>query len=257
MDFATQEMLGLSETLNDEQWDLPSGADGWSVKDVVAHTGCLMSLLVAAVGGVAAPDMGIEQINELQVAERRALDGPETIAFVRDQLAVALQTFAPLQDEPLASTTAQLVDLGTYPLHAIVDMFTFDIATHLRYDILRPRGPIEIEIGALDETQLGPAVSWLLGGIPRMQPTLPSEFVGPLTLNLTGPASTVVDISSDGEAITVAQPVESHVEHKTTISSSTADFMAWSTRRLPWQQLVSVEGDRDEAARFLNALNLV
>jgi hypothetical protein len=72
MDLATQEMLGLSETLNDEQWDLPSGADGWSVKDVVAHSGCLMSLLVAAVGGVAAPDMGIEQINELQVAERRA-----------------------------------------------------------------------------------------------------------------------------------------------------------------------------------------
>jgi hypothetical protein len=24
-----------------------------------------------------------------------------------------------------------------------------------------------------------------------------------------------------------------------------------------WQQMVSVEGDRDEAARFLNALNLI
>ena len=27
--------------------------------------------------------------------------------------------------------TAPLAELGTYPLHSIVDMFTFDIATHL------------------------------------------------------------------------------------------------------------------------------
>jgi hypothetical protein len=35
------------------------------------------------------------------------------------------------------------------------------------------------------------------------------------------------------------------------------DFLAWSTTRLPWQQLVTVEGDHDGAARFLNALNLI
>ena len=49
----------------------------------------------------------------------------------------------------------------------------------------------------------------------------------------------------------------SAVEPRAVITSSTDDFLAWSTKRLPWQQLVSVEGDRDEAARFLNALNLV
>jgi hypothetical protein len=81
-----------------------------------------MSLLVDAVGGAAAPDMGIEQINEVMVGEKRGLDGAETIDFVRRNLAVALKTFEPLQEEPLASTTAQLADLGTYPLHAIVDM---------------------------------------------------------------------------------------------------------------------------------------
>jgi hypothetical protein len=64
-------------------------------------------------------------------------------------------------------------DLGTYPLHAIVDMFSFDITTHLRYDIVQPRGPIEVSLRRLDERQLGPAVSWLLAGIPRMQCKLP------------------------------------------------------------------------------------
>jgi hypothetical protein len=117
--------------------------------------------------------MGIEELNEVQVAQKRGLDGPGTMAFVRSELATALETFAPLQEEPLASTTAQLADLGTYPLHAIVDMFTFDITTHLRYDIVKSRGPIEVNLRSLDERQLGPAVSWLLAGIPRMQRKLP------------------------------------------------------------------------------------
>ena len=43
MDLAAQEMLGVGETLTDEQWHLPSGAEGWSVKDVVARAGCLIS----------------------------------------------------------------------------------------------------------------------------------------------------------------------------------------------------------------------
>jgi hypothetical protein len=30
----------------------------------------------------------------------------------------------------------------------------------------------------------------------------------------------------------------------------------WSTKGLPWQQLVTMEGAQDEAARFLDALNL-
>jgi uncharacterized protein (TIGR03083 family) len=89
MDLAAQELLSVSETLTDEQWHLPSGAEGWSVKDVVAHAGCLMAFLVAAVGGAAAPDMGIEELNEVQVAGKRRLDGAETMAFVRSELATA------------------------------------------------------------------------------------------------------------------------------------------------------------------------
>ena len=76
MDVAAQEMLGVGETLTDEQWQLPSGAEGWSVKDVVAHAGCLMAYLMVAVGGAAVPDIGIEELNEVQVAQKRGLDEP-------------------------------------------------------------------------------------------------------------------------------------------------------------------------------------
>lgn len=50
---------------------------------------------------------------------------------------------------------------------------------------------------------------------------------------------------------------DSAFEPRAMITSSTDDFLAWSTKRVPWQQLVSDEGDGGEAARFLNALNLV
>src|SRR5262249_54042701 len=97
----------------------------------------------------------------------------------------------------------------------------------------------------------------LLGGIPQMQRDLPKEFAGPIGLDLTGPAGTLVVISSDATAITVIPWSIFDSEPRAVNTSSTEDFLAWSTTRLPWQQLVSVAGDHDEAARFLNALNLV
>jgi uncharacterized protein (TIGR03083 family) len=257
MELATQELLSVAETLTDEQWHLPSGAQGWSVKDAVVHAGCLMEYLIAAVSGNVVPGIGIEALNDVQVAEKRGLDRAETMAYVRQELTAAQAAFAPMQEEPLASTKAPLQDLGTYPLHAIADMFTFDITTHLRYDIVKPRGPIDASLPPLDERQLGPAVSWLLGGIPQMQPDLPKEFAGPIGLDLTGPAGTRVVISSDSTAITVIPRSVFDSEPRAVITSSTKDFLAWPTARLSWQGLVSVTGDRDEAARFLNALNLV
>jgi hypothetical protein len=53
-------------------------------------------------------------LNEVQVAEKRGLDRAGTMAFVRAELAAALETFAPLQEEPVASATAQLADHWTW-----------------------------------------------------------------------------------------------------------------------------------------------
>jgi hypothetical protein len=69
-----------------------------------------------------------------------------------------------------------------------------------------------------------------------MQRKLPREFAGPLDLHLTGPAGTQVVISSDGAAITVSPGTGSTLQPRAVITSSTDDFLAWSTTRLPWQQ---------------------
>jgi hypothetical protein len=257
MQLAAQEILTIGETLDADQWQLPSAATGWSVQDVVVHAGCLLGLLMAAVGGEVVPETGIEALNDIQVAEKRGWNSAQALEALQQNLDKALAVFAPLQDEPVASVETQMLDLGSYPLHSIVDMFTFDLTTHLRYDMLTPRGPVDRHLPPLGETQLAPAVSWLLGGIPKMQPDLPQHISAPLALNLTGPAAQKVVISVNGGAISVIPQAETDLATIATMTSSTSDFLAWSTTRLPWGPLVSIEGERAAAAEFLDALNLI
>jgi uncharacterized protein (TIGR03083 family) len=257
MQLAAQDILAIGEGLDPAQWQLPSAASGWSVQDVVVHTECLLDMLMAAVGGAAVPEIGIEALNDLQVTEQRGRSSAQALEALQQNLDKALEVFAPLQDEPMASVETAMLDLGSYPLHSIVDMFTFDLTTHLRYDILTPRGPVERHLPPLGETQLVPAVSWLLGGIPKMQPDLPQHISAPLALHLTGPAARQVVIGVNGGAISVAPQAQTDFAAVATMTSSTSDFLAWSTKRLPWEPLVSIDGDTDAARRFLTALNLI
>jgi len=134
-------------------------------------------------------------------------------------------------------------------------MFTFDMTTHLRYDIVAPRGPITRQLPPLDELRLGPSVSWLLGGILKMQADLASHLIAPLALQLTGPAAANILISNEAGIITV-RPPRSSDKPAATLTSTTADFLAWSTTRLPWRAVVTVTGDHKVAGEFLDAINL-
>jgi uncharacterized protein (TIGR03083 family) len=258
MQLATKDIMEMARTFTDQEWAAPSAAQGWSIHDVVAHAGNLLGVVVDAVNGqLVTPDgMGIEELNDVQVAQQRDRSPSEILDNLEKQMAAALPMFTSLQDEPLASTEAALLDLGSYPLHAIVDMFTFDFTTHLYLDILAPRGPIRRTTRPLDEAHLGPAVSWLLGGIPKMQPNLWRRLAGPLSLVLTGPAATSVVLTPTGSAITITPPQDQRDPVLATVTSTTDDLLAWSTTRTPWRDLVTVDGDQTVAATFLDALNL-
>src|SRR5246127_3413756 len=196
---AANDLVDIGRGLNDSEWQTPSAAAGWLVRDVISHVGCLLELLQAAVRGEAMPDSRIEPLNDAMVAERRSWDNTRILENVQKQLQQAIATFMPLQGEPTASVETPMLDLGTYPLHAIADMFTFDMTTHLRYDILAPRGPITRQLPPLDESRLAPSVSWALSGIPTMQPDLAHHLTAPLVLRLTGPGATEVLISANAD----------------------------------------------------------
>jgi uncharacterized protein (TIGR03083 family) len=254
---AAEEIFTIAETLTYDEWHTPSAASGWSVGDVICHVGCLLELLQAAVRGDSLPDSRIEALNDTQVAQRRHWEPARVLDYVHTQLDSALPVFTTLQDEPLASVQTPMLDLGSYALRAIPDMFTFDMTTHLRYDILSPRGPITRDLPPLDDVRLAPSVSWLLGGIPQMQPELVHHLSAPLALRLTGAAAQDVFISADEDVITVRPLDCAAINPAATLTSTTPDFLAWSTTRLPWQQLVSIDGNTTVAAAFLDALNLI
>jgi uncharacterized protein (TIGR03083 family) len=253
---AGRDLVDIARNLDATEWQTPSAATGWSVRDVISHIGCLLELLQAAVRGEELPDSGIEPLNDEMVAGRRGWDNTRILKNVQNQLEQAIATFTTLQEEPMASVEAPMLDLGTYPLHGIADMFTFDMTTHLRCDILAPRGPITRQLPPLDEVCLGPSVSWLLGGIPKMQADLGSHIVAPLALRLNGPAAANVLINTDAGIITV-KPLQPSDKPAATLISTTTDFLAWSTTRLPWRALVGVAGDDSVAGEFLDAINLI
>jgi hypothetical protein len=60
----------------------------------------------------------------------------------------------------------------------------------------------------------------------------------------------------DGAPIVTPQG-ETSVQATATVSSTTVDFLAWSTQRLPWSNLVHIDGDQHIATQFLDALNLI
>src|SRR5246127_1093588 len=253
---AANDLVDIGRGLNDSEWQTPSAAAGWLVRDVISHIGCLLELLQAAGRGEGMPDSRIKPLNDGMVAERRGWDNTRILENVQKQLEQAIAMFIPLQDEPMASVEAPMLDLGTYPLHASTDMFTFDMTTHLRYDILAPRGPINRQLPALDETHLGPSVSWLLGGIVKMQPALAGHLAAPLALHLTGPGARNVLIRAEAGAVMVV-PLHSSDEAAAVLTSTTGDFLAWSTARLPWRTRVTIEGDPSAATVFLDAINLI
>jgi hypothetical protein len=89
-----------------------------------------------------------------------------------------------------------------------------------------------------------------------MQPDLARHLTAPVALRLTGPGATEVLIRSENGAITV-EPLRSTDQPAATLTSTTADVLAWATTRLPWRTLVIVDGDHGVATEFLDALNLV
>jgi Mycothiol maleylpyruvate isomerase N-terminal domain len=251
------DVSGLIGALDDGEWATASAAAGWTVKDVVTHFGDLLGILASAIGGTLSTDLGIERLNDAHIAAKSSWSPGQVVADLERQQAALLPQLESLQEEPTASAQAQLLDLGRYPLHAIPDMFSFDFYTHLRWDVLAPRGPLTgHDVPATDEVRLKPAVGWLLAGIPKMQAGIRDSLAKPVTLALTGPGGGAWLLDPDTELISVtATDPENAAAAR--IESTTHAFTAWASTRLPWRDHVTVTGDESIAATFLDALNLV
>jgi uncharacterized protein (TIGR03083 family) len=241
--------------LSDDEWAAPSGCGGWSVKDLVAHMSSNYKEVVDPSPPPAEPIvLPAERAMELLVEPRRQWSNDE----VRDEYLAycdgAIAALAGLQEEPMASTVVPLADLGHYPMNQLADAFAFDHYCHLRIDLLAPDGPVVRDLPAADDALLGPAVGWMLTGLPQMQPGLEQHLGGRLRLELTGVGGGTWDLITTGGSIAVLPPSG---QPDTTVTSDAHHFVRWGTARVGWREECTVEGTEAIAERFLDELNII
>ena len=237
---AVDEVKSVITTLTEEEWSRPSGCIGWSVRDLVAH---MSSNYKETVDPSPAPDEPInlpaERMMDLLIEPRKDWSNEEILAEYLAFCDQAVDVLASLQEEPMAST----------------DAYAFDHYCHLRIDLLAPEGPIERRLPASDATRLGPAVRWMITGMPQMQSDLGLALAAPITLTLTGPGGGVWTIAPAGNEITVSEGASSACVAD--VSSNGHSFVNWGTKRSPWSEHCKVTGDQAVAAKFLDALNII
>ena len=260
LDAARQSVAQLEKIIplvDDDMWEAPSACEGWRVIDVLAHLGALATEAVDPPKPDPSWPNNRERYHDLRVDERRGWSHAQVVDEWRRSTPLQLELLEKGQDEAIADDPIDVPGLGVYPRHLLANTMAFNVFCHLRNDMLAPDGPLAITVPAATDGEVGPAVEFMLAGVPQMQgPELTATVGEPLVLELTGPGATTVTVlppmkNSDRLA------VESGASGTTRIRSTALDFINWGTTRKPWREHCEVSGNSRSAARFLDRLNIV
>jgi hypothetical protein len=127
----------------------------------------------------------------------------------------------------------------------------------LRVDVLAPRGPIQRDLPPADDLRIGPAIGWMLAGLPQMQGDAFAFVDRPIGLQLEGRGGGEWLITPTG-GDRVAVEAAAVAPDATAVIRSPADaFVVWATKRADWREYAELDGDDQLASRFLDALNIV
>jgi uncharacterized protein (TIGR03083 family) len=247
--------LEILKSLTDDEWDAPSGCEGWTVRDVVAHMGSTLHGVVDPTKLVDVSD-GTEAAMEGPVEERRDWTIEQVLDEYESFSDQALTIFMTAQDPPLADTMLPMGDLGTHPMSMLASTFCFDAYCHLRHDILTPRGSIDRPEPPRDATRVRATLEWMLAGLPWMSQQTLTVLDRPVVLTLTGAGGGTWTIAPGGEDGRVQVIEGASPDAAATISSDAHDFVAWATHRRPWVDDVTIQGDEPYAATILDAVHI-
>ncbi len=212
------ELLTFCRDLCDADWQTPSAAAGWRVQDVVAHMGSGYRALFGPAALELMRSNDIERTNDVFVDQRRDWAPSRVIAEYERWSQVMVHLMGPVSRTPMARAPIRMAELGRF----------------------RVRMAVVLEwMMAVLSNQLRAA---RLGWLDR-----------PVSITLSGagggcwvvhPDGAVAPGSPDGTAAQIAGPA--------------IEFPEWGTQRASWRaREVTVGGDADYGARFLDAVNVV
>ena len=243
--------------VSDEQWDAPSACDGWRVIDVVAHLAALATEAVNPPEPDPSWPKNRERYHDLRVDERRGRSHADVVDEWHRSAPEQIKLLEAGQDAAVAGDPIDVTGLGVYPRHLLANTMAFNVFCHLRDDMLAPDGPLPYTLPEPTADEIGPAVAFMLAGIPQMQgPELTATVGEPLVLELTGPGATTVTVTpamTPGGKLVMAPGAHG----ATRIRSTALDFIKWGTTRKPWRDYCEVIGDARSAEPFLECLNIV
>ena len=220
-------MLKIAAGLTDAEWAAPSGCPGWSAKDVLAHLGALLRLVIDPASLPDATGLETERAQEMYVESRRSWTPARVLA---DYEWVSLPAFEALTGLATQDFEVPLGDLGTYPAALVPNAMSFDHYTHIRADLFAPRGPLAGPPPPSDELRLVPALDWVEAALPQQNAGRIAALDGGVRISVTGPAARTLRL---GPGDPVAE-----------ISSDAPAFIRWVTQRGSWAELgVRAHGD--------------
>ncbi len=213
-------ILELGTGLTEAGWAAASGCPGWSAKDVVAHMGALLRLVLDPSSLPDTTGLGTEQAQEVYVADRRPWSAARVL---EDYEWVSLPAFEALEGLAGLDLEVPLGDLGTYPAALIPAAYAFDHYTHIRADLFPPRGPLPGPPPPSDELRLVPALDWIEAALPQQNAGVLAALTGAVRISVTGPGARTIQVGP-------GEPVAE-------VSSDAPALVRWITQRGDWEQL--------------------
>jgi len=247
-------LLALCRELTTGEWQAPSQASGWRVQDVIAHIAGESHMLFQPLAIRAMRSRDIERFNDECVAARHDRAPADVLAEYEKWTRRLASAMTVLGRPPLGAIPLRIGELGWYPGRMLMSAYTFDVHTHLRYDIAPALGR---SVPDADGASVAVINEWLLALLAKTGPGRRAEFDRPIGLTLTGAGggSWLLQRGRRGRVEIVARAADAGTPQ---VTSPARDLPAWSTTRTSWRDHdLTLAGDADYLERFLDAVNLV
>lgn len=245
------DVLAFCESLGPADWRMNSLAPGWSITDVVAHMGSGCHAMFSRQAAKLMRGDDIERVNEDLVAARRDRTPAEVLAEYRRWSGVFGAVVPRAVRTALGRVQMPLAELGRFPAKLLPSALVFDHHTHLSFDMAPA---LDRSVGDIDANRMVTVLEWMTAVLAnQLAAARPAWLDRPLALTLTGAGGGSWRVEPSG-ALTPGHTEPAAAQ----IRAVASEFPEWGTTRAKWRDRdVSITGDVDYGATFLDAVNIV